>query len=284
MLEAPKATCLAPNIWDQARPNKKDTKTSCAILIVGNTAGFEHYPQWNTIHKCFPGSIAQNTQETPSQTGTDLEEHTPPALLYKIHKKLRDLPVDGENLQTPPPLALEKAKEEVETRYPNRLPLRWDWTQFAYTDGSIMPPTSQGTGKGAAVYLPPGHAQGKETETAIQIDPSDDAEITINRAELAGIWEALRRGATKIATDSQTSIHQIQKMLNRPHNMKEHRHKNLLNQIVELITNNPNPVELYKVKAHIGIKGNEKADDIAKQVAQGKLQDDIITDVPASNL
>ncbi len=72
-------------------------------------------------------------------------------------------------------------------------------------------------------------------------------------------------------------------MLYIPHNMKEHRHLNLLQHIVEQIKNSTNPITLYKVKARTGIQGNERADEIAKQVALGAISEGLITNVPESN-
>ena len=164
-----------------------------------------------------------------------------------------------------------------------KFPLRWDWKQFAYTDGSKLDKPPTGTGLGAAVHLPPGATPDNEEEQTVPIDPAGGHEGTINRAELAAIWTALTKRARHIATDSQGSIFQIQKMLHRPHDLKEHRHKGLLQSIVDLITQCPSPVTLYKVKAHMGIEGNEKADAMAKRVARGCELEGLVSDVPHSN-
>ena len=66
--------------------------------------------------------------------------------------------------------------------------------------------------------------------------------------------------------------------------MREHRHRNLLKQIVDLITQNTDTTTLYKVRAHTGIEGNEKADAMAKQVALGASPPNIRRDIPESNL
>jgi len=212
---------------------------------------------------------------------TNQDTDTEPTILYRTHKKLRGLPTDHVPLPTRP--TLEIARMEVTKQYKNRFQPRWDWKKFAYTDGSIMPDTKQGPGQGAAVYLPPGAIQDGAEETTIPIDTGDTTDGTINRAELAAIWEALNRGATHIATDSQCSINQIQKMLYKPHNMTDHRHQNLLKHIAEQIKQSPDTVHLYKVKAHTGIEGNEKADEMAKKVAQGLVSEGIVKDVPESN-
>ena len=97
---------------------------------------------------------------------------------------------------------------------------------------------------------------------------------TINRAELVGILVALKWGATKILTDSASSICQIRKHMFRPQDQDIHRHKDLLDDIVTRIKDAEGPVFIGKVKSHIGIVGNERADEIAVNVAKGRTDPD----------
>ena len=48
---------------------------------------------------------------------------------------------------------------------------------------------------------------------------------------------------------------------------RDHKHSNLLEQIVSMISASPEPICFYKMKAHSGITGNECADAIAKHSA-----------------
>ena len=48
---------------------------------------------------------------------------------------------------------------------------------------------------------------------------------------------------------------------------RDHIHSNLLEQVVSMIYASPEPICFYKVKAHSGIAGNERADAIAKHSA-----------------
>ena len=114
---------------------------------------------------------------------------------------------------------------------------------------------------------------------------------TINRAELAGIHTAIRVAKQQaasltsaeariartinIATDSLTSLYQIDRYLQRPQDMREHRHANLLSAIITDVNNAPVTmpvIHLWKVKSHIGIVGNEFADRVAVAVAAGRTQ------------
>jgi len=90
---------------------------------------------------------------------------------------------------------------------------------------------------------------------------------TINRAELTGIAAALTNKYTQIASDSACSLSQIRKQLLFPEMQRDHKHSNLLEQIVSMISASPEPICFYKMKAHSGITGNECADAIAKHSA-----------------
>jgi len=88
------------------------------------------------------------------------------------------------------------------------------------------------------------------------------------------IHKAVEQGATQIATDSLCSIFQSMRMLMRPQDMHEHRHAHLIKTIVDKIASGQHVVHIYKVKSHIGIVGNETADEIATGVAHGTLAPD----------
>jgi ribonuclease HI len=101
---------------------------------------------------------------------------------------------------------------------------------------------------------------------------------TITRAELVGIREAYvlanpgPADEIHIATDSQTSMYQIHKMITHPQNMQEHRHHSLLADIVQRLRDSKATLHLWKVTSHIGVYGNEMADHMAVQVAQERQE------------
>ncbi|KAK3236274.1 hypothetical protein CYMTET_53576 [Cymbomonas tetramitiformis] len=97
---------------------------------------------------------------------------------------------------------------------------------------------------------------------------------TVNRAELTAIYMALmleaNTGTTEvnICTDSLTSLYQIQNMKRRPHALEKHVHRDILWKImkqIQTLNGEGTKVALYKVKAHVGIHGNEKADEVARK-------------------
>ena len=60
----------------------------------------------------------------------------------------------------------------------------------------------------------------------------------------------------------------------RPQDQDIHRHKDLLDDIVTRIKDAEGPVFIGKVKSHIGIVGNERADETAVKVAKGRTDPD----------
>ena len=221
-----------------------------------------------------------------------------PDAAFPMTRLERLLPTDEERLTGH--LALRDAPnpthtDGASTAFPAVPPHKYDWTQYAYTDGSSIPDDPDAPprkGIGAAVYVP-----GPTTAT-LSTDHGNTAHIemgdlfqphnTINRAELTAIYVALNQGHTRIMTDSLGSICQIWRALKTPHSLLEHRHNNLLREIVELIARSPVRVELLKVRSHTGIVGNEMADEGATQVARSDLHtlpEEWVTqdDTPPSN-
>ena len=100
---------------------------------------------------------------------------------------------------------------------------------------------------------------------------------TINRAELAAIDVALKTALENtvaepdvhIATDSLASIYQVRRANTRPQDIREHRHLNIINSIADAIGSHTGVVHLWKVRSHIGIVGNEIADETAVAVSRG---------------
>ncbi len=72
-----------------------------------------------------------------------------------------------------------------------------------------------------------------------------------------------------IATDRENSMRQIRKQIRYPELHTYHIHQNLLETIIKAIRNTATvSIKFLKVKAHNGIIGNERADQIAKHVAK----------------
>ena len=96
---------------------------------------------------------------------------------------------------------------------------------------------------------------------------------------------AVRRSDTNhclnIFTDSQASIHLIYRALHSPHTLLECKHRHLLLDLADYITSRAMAgvqTRIYKVKAHSGVVGNEKADVAAGKLARGEAPPDAILD------
>ncbi len=124
------------------------------------------------------------------------------------------------------------------------------------------------------------------THQELRIDPNGkDTTNTINRAELVGVvsWleeimrEELATGSTfKLLTDSQVTLQSIQKAIKQPATTWLNTHEPVLMDIVKRIkelTEGGHHVHIGKVKAHMGVEGNIKADLAAKKVVTQKIID-----------
>ncbi len=85
--------------------------------------------------------------------------------------------------------------------------------------------------------------------------------------------------------DSACSLSQIRKQLLFPELHRKHTHRKLLprvlEQIVSMINQLDTPINLYKVKAHIGVIGNKFADAIAKHAALHNYGHDVAFPPPS---
>jgi ribonuclease HI len=166
-----------------------------------------------------------------------------------------------------------------------------DASNYMFSDGSKQQGTpDDAPGIGAAVYNPrTDHAT--TIHVAWEGEGADAKSNTIQRAELAGIVVALKNGdecrwpdgSVHIATDSLASIYALAKNLRRPQDTGEHTHLNILQQFKQLLRDAPGKVHVHKVKAHIGIIGNELADLAAKAVATGHTIAEEIFATPSHN-
>lgn len=96
----------------------------------------------------------------------------------------------------------------------------------------------------------------------------------------AAILHALRitvpTANVTIASDSQTGLQNIHNLLTDPHRFRAQKHRDLLHKITNTLLRRTGTTPFLKVKAHCGIKGNEKADAAATKKRPRDLQMDTL--------
>ena len=170
--------------------------------------------------------------------------------------------------------------------FPSLRHLRFHGVAASYTDGSKLD-----TGAlGAAYYS----SLSGQTHSATLTGHSAQVN-TVTRAELVGIQmclAALHSSAPLshtshfIFSDSQTSLQLIRLVMYRPDSLRMRKHKVLLHQISHLIaclTSLGVTLEFHKIRAHIGIIGNEHADTAAKLAAGASPSGSAPTSTPVQN-
>lgn len=268
-----------PYHWEKPGGHDMYKKQSMNIVAIGNAQGFDTYmPNWDqerltAMASDIAATLSANKQSqvtAESIIASEILASPIQALEVAVPKWMAKLPADTDLKGTRLLQPLLPDPQGVSHQYSKQPPLRYDWAELAYTDGSVVAGTSNTPGgAGAGVYVPP---QGIAEEKRIPVEPGCTlSDNTINRAELAAIHTAVSHGCTNIATDSLSSIYQIQRYALRPQDMQEHRHQRLIGSIIEIIKSSQHPIHIYKVKSHIGIVGNEIADEIAVSVAKGRL-------------
>ena len=314
LLHIPKTRFMfeTPTSWTGGDRFASHPRWAVNLLITGNAAGFQAYFPYNqqdfidgfcaalqtSLNEVLPPThrIVHMADYIKLTTDPPQCDNLSPALQHRLgyptsskYAARKDDTGTPACLPSDPSLPLDTTPTQLINALMDSLPdaprLCIDWKKFAYTDGSCNTRPSPGWPQdapnlGSGVYIP-------KTEDKLYVLPltKQGYTNTINRAELVALLHAIKFGATNIATDSLCSIHQIRKQMHRPQDMTDHKHASLLHAIIEQILESPAPVHIWKVKSHIGIVGNEIADEIAKTVARGEMDmEDLIEYTEPSNV
>jgi ribonuclease HI len=305
-----------PATWQEGEMYAGKPQWDVNIVITGNEMGYrQHFPYWDkdyienfykeleaTLNKTLPDDKELSDLKNYSRLSSAAEQHPKSDHIDtqltqmgypRMQRYLKNRLDTPDRTDCPPIVPVGREADAAVAKLcealPPAPPLMYDWTEFAYTDGSrkkagtTWPKDSPGVG--AAVFIPSKSPQHEDKKIAIlPRGTSCTQENTINRAELVGILTALQQGATQIATDSLTSLQQIQKQLRRPQDQVDHKHHMILQHIAATIISSPERVTLFKVKGHSQTIGNEHADEIAKAVAKGQIaEEECITYEEPSN-
>ena len=255
--------------------------TGCALICIANPTGRQwhhqqaakplqdklqaHQPTW----KGTTDWGKERTKVGNTHPNTYFEHLIPSK--FKALNKLQE----GDQPATPSPdTHMHQLGPHPYVPPPPLPPRRWDPLHIYYTDGSKRD-TRAGPRCGAGLYHP---AQ----EVKWRVNPSGEGHTdTINRAELVGIMAALIHiqrmlpPTAHILTDSLGSLWQLHRLVLLPATLAWHPHRHLLQEISFLLQSITQHTQLRigKVKAHIGVDGNEKADFLAGMAAVTAVHD-----------
>ena len=246
--------------------------THMDVLIVWNDAAKEalqpDMEEWaNNLHPRAPTPPPNHQTVRIPTAARSRNPHPPPLAPHHTFRKAlteRHLVL---NLAPPPDV-----EESIRRLRVNTSPPMYNWKEISYTDGSCRKDDEGRMRIGAAVYTP----QPREGQPqCCLIDPAGaGATHAINRAELAGVWGSIHNGDHITATDSATTLRQIQKAILHPNDLKFHKYRDALELILKEVQEHPAPtITLLKVKAHSSLPGNEMADRGAKQAATSEAHD-----------
>ena len=132
-----------------------------------------------------------------------------------------------------------------------------------WTDGSLMP----GIGIGAAY-----HDERVGGATYINVHGREDINVAELTATLQALQDNLRNGRTlQTFTDSLVSLHKLRGWVFGRTGLIHDGTENILCGVGEAIAERTAATELYKVRGHVGLVGNEIADTAAKAVARKEV-------------
>ena len=245
---------------------------NAGLYIISNSTGFERMkercthtdgPAWGKIHSLIreegkkAGWATEDTQDySPQNTGTSD---------YKYVLKKYD-PTDINTDYKPTEWTDHKdAQRQSERTFKTwgfhrpTPPTRWGQTNNIYTDGSM----DHESGKiGAGIWI-------EKTQQSIGLTFDEPHNVAI--AELIALREATDWCAIRpekewhIFTDSEAILLGLKRFQKNPRTCLQNPYWTTFNHIQDTCKRHGHKIHYHKVRAHTGIKGNEEADEIAKQ-------------------
>ena len=222
---------------------------------------------WNTAKRAVQGNTCTITTLRSMQT----PKKGPPARKVQAPKSLH--PLLNKTGKMPVPTGhMHSNTIDISAIFPCNTSILPKHGIQLYTDGSSMKGGGGTTSIGAGIY-------NATTKGCTRINPGGKGSThTNNRAELVALQVALLTFPadqdTTIYTDSLCSIQNIRQMLDKPHMMRESKHRALVEQIVQIMAQRAmagGHTYMKKVRSHTGIHGNDEADRLAKEATDPKM-------------
>ena len=268
----------APEAWKTGQTFRGHPRWDYLLFAVANNAGIQQFVQPHAIESGLKGMMTASQasfeydiprERIATQTQTSPHEHSLP--FFPPRHFTNELPASEMPTRSHTEVTMDLPDRFLETK-----PLRWQANQIIYTDGSIRDTDKPEYYRcGAGVHRP---ASDQATSLDICIDPIDDqygVANTIQRAEAVAIQHALEidhsLSSRVIATDSLCVMYMLSKQLRSPSLHKESKHLGILESAVDNVMDKlrrGQRIRVIKVKSHIGIKGNEKADQLAHDACE----------------
>jgi ribonuclease HI len=256
--------------------NNQDKRVKHMIYVISNETGRATYkPDMLRLSALVGEPRKPHTPPTPDE-GSTLGSPVPKCTPHKLRALLTDPNTPNWNLDDDSRLAPKKGRHywalAQESTSEDEGPEMTIYTDGSRIDSNVEGGPGKAIGAAAAVHTKSGERR------VILINPrGQGATNTINRAELSAIHQALivankdRPQSVAIYTDSLCSIYAIHATMHNPtHNWKKAQQAILAEIQAKLIELACAGVEVHirKVKSHIGITGNEEADEAAGRAAQ----------------
>ncbi len=254
-----------PYHWNGRGFQAGKAKFAVRILVVANQAGMDAYYDVGRLHHITQALQHLGVQGYTMYPAMNLPTSSPPFRKPPAFSRAQghpEAPPWVSNCSESLPAATLQACFAC---YCAEKELRFDSNALVYTDGS-----KSKTSVTAAVYF-----AARQTVRMMRVAGHPGQLNTALRGELAGIHEALHHTARDLPitllTDSLTSIHLINATMYRCESQKTHKHRHIINQIVQRLATRTAATTVYKVRAHIGVMGNTKADAAAEQAHNPEL-------------
>jgi ribonuclease HI len=248
-----------PDHWKGVQTYAATPRWEVNLWLIYNNAGLEQY--WNQSRVEVEAELLEQDLGGPLTWRWPRQRQDTHVKLTTAYKRLPDTP--------------SRRPKLIPNHYQPReaTSIRTFPGLHLYTDGSAI------EGEDGRAYIGAGLYDATH-DTSYHINPMGKGPTnTVPRAELAGLLGACQHACAlqhipndtvHIFTDSLTSIHQLRRMYREAYQLRDHKHRDLLKAILDQITcltRRNIQVRMWKVRGHIGIDGNEKADVAAGRAA-----------------